>query len=282
MKALAQWAMQSRLRVTVLAFVCAALPVFFWLSAALVGLVVLRQGGRDGRAVLAWSVLPAIAWFSVGDPSPLIAILGVAGLAGVLRQTMRLDKTLYLATVLGAGLYFLIPEMMPKLLELVVDNTEQVFQQSFADKPQVWAQIEPLFAPLITGVFAALNSLAIMLSLLLARYWQSEFYNPGGFGQEFKALRLSAGYTVPVVLMLLGAASLAPQLVGLIPVTTVIMMLAGLSLLHALAAKKAGSFWMMPVYVALFLFGPYTYTLLILLACLDSFINLRGRVKDTA
>lgn len=282
MKALAQWAMQSRLRVTAAAFVCMVLPVFFWLGAALIGLVILRQGWKDGRAILAWAVLPAIAWLSAGDPTPLLAVLGVSCCAGVLRQSVRLDKTLYAATAFGVGLYFIIPFTIPKLLALVTDNTELVFKQSFANNPEVWAQIQPLFEPLVAGIFAALHILAIILSLLLARYWQSELYNPNGFGQEFRRLRLSASYSVPAVIMLIGAASLGPQLVGLIPVLTVIMMLAGLALLHAIAAKKAGSFWMMPVYVALFIFGPYTYTLLILLALLDSFINLRDKVKDTA
>ena len=282
MKAFAQWAMQSRLRATVTAFVCMATPLLFWLGAALVGLVILRQGWREGRNVLAWAVLPAIAWVSIGDPTPLMAILGVSALAVTLQQTVRLDYTLYLATGLGIVMSFLLPVFMPEFLELVAESTKEVIEKSLADQPELMATLEPLFKPMIGGVFSALHTLAIILSLLLARYWQSELYNSGGFGREFKKFRLPAAYSAPVVALMFVTTSISPELVRMLPVLTVIMMLAGLSLLHGLATLKAGSGWMVPVYVALFIFGPYIYTLLIFLALLDSAMNFRKRVKDTA
>lgn len=282
MKAFAQWAMQSRWRVIVAAFVCMAVPLLFWLGAALVGLVILRQGWSEGRAVLVWAVLPAIAWVSIGDPTPLMAILGVSALAVMLGKTVRLDYTLYLATGIGVAMSFLVPLLLPDVLAQVAGNAEEVIKQMLVDQPEQMVKIEPLFKPMISGVFAALQTLAIILSLLLARYWQSAFYNPGGFGREFKALRLPVKYSAPVVATLFVTASISPELVGIVPVLTIIMLLAGLALLHGLATIKAGSSWMVPVYVALFLFGPYTYTLLIFLALLDSFFDFRSRVKDTA
>lgn len=282
MKALALWAMQSRWRVIAAAFVCMAVPLLFWLGAALVGLVILRKGWNEGSAVLVWAVLPAIAWVSIGDPTPLMAILGVSALAVMLGKTVRLDYTLYLATGLGVAMSFLVPILLPEVLAQVVGNAEEVIKQMLVDQPEQMVKIEPLFQPLIGGVFAALQTLVIILSLLLARYWQSEFYNPGGFGREFKAFRLPVAYSAPVVVTLFVSASFSPELVGIVPVLTIIMLLAGLALLHGLATIKAGSGWMMPVYVALFLFGPYTYTLLIFLALLDSVLDFRSRVKDTA
>lgn len=282
MKAFAQWAIQSRLRITATAFVCMAVPLLFWIGSALVGFVILRHGWRHGRDVLIWAVLPAIAWISIGDPTPLIAIVGVSALAAMLQQSIRLDYTLYLATGLGLVMAFLLPILMPEFLALIAESTKAVVQESLVDQPELLAQLEPLFTPMIGGVFAALHTLAIILSLLLARYWQSKLYNPGGFGREFKALRLPVGYCAPVVAVMFVAASISPELVGIIPVLTVIMMLAGLSLLHGLTTLKAVSGWMVPVYVALLLFGPYTYTLLIFLALMDSALNFRKRVKDTA
>lgn len=300
MKAFAQWAIQSRLRITAAAFVCMAFPLLFWLGAALVGLVILRQGWREGRNIFFWAVLPAVAWAFVGefssvvdstaasdqttfgDPTPLMAIMGVSALAVVLRQTIRLDYTLYVATGLGVLMSFLLPALMPEFLALVAESTRVLIQESLVDQPELLVKLEPLFTPMISGVFAALHTLAIILSLLLARYWQGELYNPGGFGREFKELRLPVAYSAPVVAIMFVAASISPELVGIIPVLTVIMMLAGLSLLHGLATIKAVSGWMVPVYVALLLFGPYTYTLLIFLALLDSALNFRKRAKDTA
>src|SRR5690606_11839017 len=135
----------------------------------------------------------------------------------------------------------------------------------------------------IIGVLAALHVSGFQLALLLGRYWQSELYNPKGFGLEFKALRLPMLYSLPCVLMLLGVAGIAPELAGMVPVLTVPMVLAGVALFHAVVTmKKAGTHWLVLLYAAMFMFGPYTYTLLIFIALLDSSINFRTRLKDTA
>lgn len=300
MKAFAQWAMESRLRITATAFVCMAFPLLFWLGSALIGLVILRQGWRDARSIFFWAVLPAVAWAFVGefstvvdsasaseqvahgDPTPLMAILGVSALAVILRQTIRLDYTLYAATGFGVLMSFLLPVLMSDFLVLVAESTRALIEESLAEQPELLLKLEPLFAPMISGVFAALHTLAIILSLLLARYWQSEIYNPGGFGREFKAFRLPVAYSAPVAIAMFVAASISPELVGIIPVLTIIMLLAGLALLHGVTTIKAVSGWMVPVYVALLLFGPYTYTLLIFIALMDSAIDFRKRLKDTA
>ncbi len=46
----------------------------------------------------------------------------------------------------------------------------------------------------IAGMLGAGTAIGSVLCLLLARYWQAALYNPGGFGQEFRAL-----YYPPVV-----------------------------------------------------------------------------------
>src|SRR5690554_8217807 len=106
-----------------------ATPLLFWIGAALVGLVILRHGWRDGRSVLIWAVLPAIAWASIGDPTPLMAIVGVSVLAVILQQTIRLDYTLYLATGLGVAMSFLLPVLMPEFLALVAESTQVLIQE---------------------------------------------------------------------------------------------------------------------------------------------------------
>lgn len=55
---------------------------------------------------------------------------------------------------------------------------------------------------------AALLQIVSLLCLMLGRYWQSVLYNPGGFGLEFRALRLSP----PLAFGLLAVMFLAPNL----------------------------------------------------------------------
>lgn len=282
MKNLAQWAMLSRKNATIAASVCLTIPLLFWLGAAILALTILRQGLESSRPVLGWALLPAIVWFSLGDPMPLMTALGVSVLAVVLRQSVRLDRTMYVAAIMGVGLYWLLPVLMPEVLALILDSAAQVVDQALAQQPQVLAEYKPHIQAMIQGFLAAIYLLVIILSLLLGRYWQSELFNPNGFGQEFKQLIMPAGYSVITLLLLFGATKVTPELAGITPALTVPMMLAGLALLHKLASLKVGSGWMVPVYVALFLFGPYIYTLLIFLAFFDSLFNFRARVKDTA
>ena len=87
MRRLAQYAMTGNKQATMVAVLFAIIPVLFWISAALVALVILRKGYQAGASVFMWSLLPAIAWWSNGDPTPALTLIGVAGLASVLRYS---------------------------------------------------------------------------------------------------------------------------------------------------------------------------------------------------
>ncbi len=283
MKVLAQWAMASRKQATVAAAICLALPMLFWLGSALLALVVLRHGQREGMLVGLWALLPAIAWFAVGDFTPFFTALGAFVLALSLRQNIRLDWAVMLSSLLGVALYWLLPVLAPDTITLLVDMGSKALKEAMAEQTALLAQLEPLLAPMLIGVIAALHSLACILSLLLARYWQSELYNPAGFGQEFRQLRLPLAFSLPTLLLLLATSSIPSSWVGILPALTVSMVLAAVALLHFVVKhKQAGTQWLVLFYATLVFFGPYIYTLLIFVAVLDSALHLRSRLKDTA
>ena len=284
MKKLAQWAMTGRWQATVAAGACLAIPLLFWLGAAILALVILRYGWQQAAQVVLWALLPGITWLAMGDPTPLLTALGTSALAVVLRATIRLDWTVMVSAVSGIVVYFLLPLLLPEVLPQVKDSSEQLIAEALKEQPELLTQLQPLVAPMISGVLAALHALVFMLCLLLGRYWQSTFYNPGGFGAEFKQLRLPLAFSLPVMLVMLSAGQLDPELAGLMPVLTIPLMLAGLALFHGLVSQtKASPNWMIVVYIGLFVLGQYMYTLLIFVACLDSAWNFRARLpKDTA
>lgn len=283
MNALAQWAMKGRWQATAAAAGCLAIPLLFWLGAAVQALVILRHGVREGGRVVLWSMLPAIAWTAAGDPTPLLVALGTSALAVSLRQTIRLDWTVILAAGLGIVAYLILPFLLSGVLPLVEDSSQKVVAEALKDEPELLAQLMPLVPPMISGVLAALHVLVIILCLLLGRYWQAKMFNPGGFGTEFKQLRLPLAYSLPALLVSLAAGQLEPSLAGVTPVFTVPLMIAGLALFHGLLTQsKASPGWTVLIYIALFVFGPYMYTLLIFVALLDSLLNIRARLKDTA
>ena len=283
MKALARWAMDSRRNAIIAAGACLAIPLLFWLGAAIQALVLLRQGLRDGGQVVLWSLLPAFVWAGMGDPTPLVVALGASACAIVLRNTIRLDLAVLLSAGIGIALYLLLPVVLSDILPVVQQAIEQTLTETYKDDPKVLSYLTPLVGPMIAGGLAALHSLVIILCLLLGRYWQAVMFNPGGFGQEFKQLRLPLAFSLPATLVSLAAGQLQPELAGVTPVLTVPLLLAGLALFHGVVTKlRASPTWMVLIYLALFLFGPYMYTLLIFVALLDSFINFRARLKDTA
>ena len=283
MKALAQWAMNGQRQATLAAAICLALPMLFWLGAALLALVILRQGFREGNSVVMWALLPAIAWLAAGDPTPLLTAVGASALAVLLRQSVRLDKTVMVSAILGIAVYFMLPLLWSGLVALVASNSDQFLLDALPQHPELHAQLKPLLVPMVSGVLAALHTLVFMLCLLLGRYWQSELFNVGGFGREFKQLRLPLAYCAFVVLMMLVVGQLPPDLAGIMPVLTVPMMIAAMALFHGLATNaQASPAWLVLFYIVLVMFGPYMYTLLIFVALVDSVFNFRARQKDTA
>lgn len=283
MNNLARWAMQSSRNATLAAAGCFAIPLLFWAGAALWALVLMRQGWKEGLNVVLWSAIPAIGWFYAGDPTPLLAGLGTALSALVLRGSIRLELAVLAATLFGVVLYQVLPLTLDEILPKVVDRIEQAVSQSLTDNPEFLILVKALTEPLTHGVLAALHVLVLALCLLLGRYWQAMLYNPGGFGREFKSLRLPPGFTLPVLLALMSAGQLDPVLVGVLPILTVPLFLAGLAMFHGVVSNTtASSGWMFPIYIGLILFGPYMYTLLIFVAVMDSLLDVRSRLKDTA
>jgi len=283
MKALAQWAMKGRWQATVAAAGSFVFPFLFWLGAAIQALVLLRHGLSQGGRVVLWSLLPALAWAAIGDPTPVLVAVGTSALAIMLRRTVRLDRTLLLATLFGFIAYLILPPMLSEVLPEIEQRSQELVAEALQSDPELQTQMLPLVAPMISGGLAALHTLVIILCLLLGRYWQSSLFNPGGFGQEFRQLRLPLVFSLPALVVCLAAGELEPVLAGVTPVLSVPLVIAGLALFHGLAKQTQTSpGWLAMVYIALIIFGPYMYTLLIFVAALDSLLDIRSRLKDTA
>ena len=78
MRALAQYVMRGPMQAGGVAAVATALPLLFWIGAAVIGLVILRLGIRQGLNIGLWAVLPALGWATFGqDPTALVVLLQV-------------------------------------------------------------------------------------------------------------------------------------------------------------------------------------------------------------
>ncbi|MFE8072711.1 hypothetical protein QQM79_16760 [Marinobacteraceae bacterium S3BR75-40.1] len=282
MRALAAFVMRGPVQAAVVAVLTASLPLLFWISAAVVGLVILRLGATTGLNIALWAALPAFGWLWVGqDPTSLVVLLETAAMALVLRRTVAWQW----AMVCGIGLAllagWLIPTLLPGLLQkLVATGTEFYRQLNPEFAASLGDQLEPLVRSMMVGSMAA-SQLAIAVGCLaLARGWQAKLFNPGGLRKEFHGFRLDG----PVCLALVGAMVLLPQLGANAALSTMVLglplLIAGVALIHGLvAARGAGGIWLALFYVALLILGPSLMVLLVVIAIIDSWVDFRRRLS---
>lgn len=283
MRALAEFIMRGRVQATLVVVVAAILPLLFWLSSAAACLVLLRRGFRDALGILIWALLPALFWWYLGDPRVLLLSAGSLGLALVLRSGLPWSKVVLCSVALGV-LYAVVLGSVASLrepIEAVSMEAQKLWPQMFgADYQQLPVEqrqmLEASLSPLALIGFTAMTLQVVsLLCLMLGRYWQALLYNPGGFGQEFRALRLPSGVALVLLIGALLGSSLGPHWAMARLFCSVPLLFAGLALVHGVVAEKpAFRFWLVGTYVCLLV----VYPLLIMLAVVDSLIDFRGRL----
>ena len=284
MRAIAEFIMRGRMQATLVVAGCAALPLLYWLGAAAGCLVLLRRGLRDALGVLALGLLPALAWWLYSDdPRALLVLLGSASLALVLRASESWNRVLLVSiamgvvfsVVLGTAFAPQIEMLAQALIKVMPSLLGDVYQKLSVDEQ---ARFASLIAPVLTGLIAALLQIVSLLSLLVGRYWQALLYNPGGFGREFRAIRIPLLPAMLLLACMLLGPNLGSQMAMLTPLCSVPLVFAGLALIHGLVAqKRLARFWLVGLYVTLLLFMQLIYPLLVVLAIVDSLIDFRGR-----
>lgn len=283
MRALAELIMRGRMQATFVVVGCAALPLLFWLSAAAGCLVLLRRGFSDAAGILAWALLPALAWWYFGEPRTAMVLVGSLGLAMVLRASESWARVLLASVAWGLMYAVILGVVFREPIELLSQEIQKHLPTILAglyDQMSVEerARLGSLIAPVLNGLVAALLQIVSVLTLMLGRYWQALLYNPGGFGREFRAVRLSPIPMLVLVVAMLVGPNFGPHMAMLTPLCSVPLVFAGLALVHGLVAeKRLGKFWLVGMYVSLLLFMQLIYPLLVVLAIVDSLIDFRGR-----
>ncbi|MEQ7869682.1 hypothetical protein V6R97_03450 [Chromohalobacter salexigens] len=279
MLALARWVMRGTPQAAVTALTAALIPWLFWLSAAVAALVTLRRGLGPGLPVLIAAALPAGWWWVQGDAVPLASVLLVTLMATILRARLRWGDTLIAGTLVCAVLVqigiFLPPGGAGPMLEQVRQNSAEV-DGMLTELSAQGVSTEQLAGMLISGITGLVVLLAAIACLALARSWQAGLYNPGGFREEFHALRLSA----KELLLLVGVGVLG--LVFAMPMATMLvwvpLLVAGVALVHGwIGMKGMSGFWLVGFYALLLTTWP-TILIVLLLAVVDTFADFRARL----
>ncbi len=266
MKFLANYIMRGPLQAILVASVTALLglllPPLSYLSGAVVGLVALRLGARETVKVIAGAcaATAGLGLLLVHNPLlPLAFLLAMWGpafaAAYALRRSVRLERSLLVAVLFGSVVVFGLHASIDVPAEWWRSFLQHMAGQGSAEQQAALAPMLDDAAKLMTGLVAAAVAFGIMVSLLLARWWQALLYNPGGFREEFHRLRFGKAVAVVAVVLLAVAWQAPPGLevvADLLPLALLLQLLQGIALVHGLVARKgANRGWLVAMYLLL-------------------------------
>lgn len=261
-----------------------------WLSAAAIALVALVKDGWQALIVTAIAAAGTMLFASLIFATPsmslyfvLAAWLPVWIAAWVLRNVSlaaSLQATAGLALIVIAGVYGFFPEMgeiwrepLDVMVQQLLESSQGQFERSTLQEIQEWViRMMPGF--LVGSVF-----LGTLISLLLARWWQSAIVNPDGFGREFQALALGR-ITAIIALAIIAVAVLAGSALwyAMLLIVLALYTTQGMAILHAVfKGRQLNKIWLYLVYLAMFLL-PEVAAMLILFGIADAWIDFRRRL----
>ena len=296
MRFLASYASRGRWQAVAVTTVTALLtPLLFplsLLSGGVVSLITLKVGALQGLQLMGLSVL-AILLVGLVLPAPMQGLplaltvlmliwLPVWGLSLSLRRTADQGRSAVLAALFGG--------MVVMAFHIASDDPVQWWQQFALDYfSQVSEQLPPderiqfeenitQTAAIMTGISAMGLSLSLLLSLMLGRWWQAMLVNPGGFGEEFRVLRIGRMPTLAIVLVVsmasfVGAEGLSRDL---LMVAIVPLLVQGMAVVHCLVHRNsANRGWLVAMYLLLVFAGPVAIVLA-LAGAVDNWFDFRA------
>ncbi|SDM00656.1 hypothetical protein SAMN05192555_108172 [Franzmannia pantelleriensis] len=279
MLSVARWLMRGTPYAVGAAALASVIPWLFWFGAAIAALVTLRRGLAPATPVILAAALPSGWWWMQGDAIPLATVLLVTLMASVLRARMRWSEALIVGALAAAAMVqlglFVPPGGAGPLLEQVRQNSAEV-DRMLTEFANQGLDTERLAVLLIGGVTGLIVLVAAVACLALARSWQAGLYNPGGFREEFHALRVAPKELA--VLVVLGVIGMLLGIPALAMLSWVPLLVAGVALVHGfIGVKGMNGLWLVAFYVLLITTWPMILIVL-LLAFIDSLADFRGRL----
>lgn len=263
------------------------------LSAGVVGLVAMARGPLPAFKVLGLALVPvaavALGLFGSAAPVVVLALWWLSALVFGALLARCADQGVVLVAIaalalLGAAALRLVTGDVTAFWAGVVERFMTLLAEAGGELPLADPETLRQSAAVLTSVLAAGVVMNVMLTLLLARWWQAMLYNPGGFRQEFRRMGLPRGGTGAVALLAglsVGAALLTPAAAGVAAdvsaVAMVVLAFIGLAVAHHEVARRGwpvGALVLM--YLALVLLQGVALLALVLLAVVDGARDLRG------
>lgn len=293
MRSLAAYVVRGRLQATLVVVASALfgllLPPLGYFGGAAVALVTLRMGQQEGlllilRAALLVGLIGVLLMHNpvAGVVFALVLWLPVWGLAASLRRTASQARSLLLAALFGVMAVLAFHAWSDDPVQWWYGVLQEFLRQAGSqlvetEQAQLLQELRPV-ASVMTGVTAQALSASLIACLMLGRWWQAVLYNPGGFGDEFRQIRMGKGLTLGALLLVAAAALLHTQLLYLDLAVVLLLPFAvqALAVVHTLVRQKqAHDGWLVALYVLIVLNFGHMALLLGVVGALDNWFEFR-------
>ena len=283
--------MQALMVTSSLALLSLLFPQLSIVSSAVIALVTLRLGAKEGSYILLGSALATavlsmliIGNFQFALVRALMVWLPVWIIAIVLRETKQLALTLEIAILLAIvfvlGFYLFQPDpalIWREMLEIMIKS----LTQAQPDIPVAALNTSANnFAHFMTGAAAVGSVTGLILGLFLARWWQANLYNPGGFRDEYMALRGHSFLAVITLLILAIALLMSSELCwNILIVLALFYTFIGTAVTHSLITYSKHSRYLLPVFYLILFIIPQFMLMVAICGLGDTWLDLRNKLK---
>ena len=287
---LAELVMRGRSQALAFVLIMLATGTIIWpnsiFAAAAISLVWLRIGVKEGLLLLLWSLLPtALIAYYLQSELPLLLVCSISISSWVLRDTRSWPYTLISIALTGFAAALALEYVANASLGAYIEVYERFLTElkNNVENPEQLAAVLPakLETVFVAGLYGTMLVFSSFLSLVLARSWQARLYNPGGFQQEFHRLRLGKSELIILVLLSGLFMQLDSQYMTWVWIALFPLLIAGIALCHAVAKQRQLRIqWYVIFYFVLLFWGPLK-VFVVVLAILDSLLDIRNRVNRT-
>ncbi|MCK5918311.1 MAG: DUF2232 domain-containing protein [Cocleimonas sp.] len=275
---------------TLLSLILPPVGVF---SAAAIALITLRISWQQGLLyTFLGSAILAIVSYLLKQDAPLgviaglIAWLPIVFFATILAQTGSWQRTLQalLAVTMIGVLLFHAYQPEPALFwQTTLEQLKPMLQEAYKISSSEADTLIQSMSSWMTGVFIAAIAVTVALALVLARHWQAMLYNPGGFGEEFRQLRIGKVFALIIVACIVLAIVMRSTIaIEILIIAVGIFMLQGIALAHGVVHQlemKPG--WLVALYILLFILLAQMFVLLAAFGIIDNFVDFRRKIAKT-
>ena len=269
------------------------IPPFSFVGGAVIGLATLRYGMGEGVSVLAGSaaVFAVAMWALAGTMTPAVVFVVVTGLpalalCALLRGTSSQGFVLEAAATATAAVIAVLYLTVPDPVEWWLGTFTAFLMPGNGDvDPRSLDQLADMLRMVVTGLPIAVM-VTSMCVVFLARWGHAKLDNPGGFGREFRDLRVGRRFAAGAGLVAVAALFLAPPGPGighdLLMLIVAACAIQGVALVHGLVASRRGAGgWIVAMYASLLLVPPVAVLALSVAGFSDAWLDYRARFNRT-